>query len=99
MKQILHIFPDGVYAGPEKPEIKQYDDYEPQSSKYNTFLTELEGWQSACMKVSNVVQIDDENVSPSSIIDNDNIVLKSWKEGQLCETKIEDGKKIVTKIY
>ncbi len=104
MKQILHIFPDGVYAGPEKPKTQDFKrnlygiERTYDARKYQKAI---EDWQSACMKVTNAYQAE-------RIINR--YLTKGWfldigfgyylvKSGQLAETKIEYGKKIVTKIY
>ncbi len=98
MKQILHIFDDGVYAGPEKPEE---EDYLLGMAGIDNYKLKFKEWQSACVKV--------EGAYRSERIIN-RYLTKGWfldigfgyylvKSGQLCETKIEDGKKIVTKIY
>ncbi len=95
MKQILHIFNDGVYAGPEKPEKIDYMHTIGNLAMDERYEQVLEDWQSACMKVTNSGKSDNLGWH---IIDGEDWFLPI-ENGQLAETKIEDGKKYVTKLY
>ena len=90
MKERLHIFPDGVYVYPENYE----------------YAGDYEKWVDASVKVENArIRYEKVFVPAFSEVEIKTLCLNGaefgakFNEGQLCETKIEDGKKIVTKIY
>ncbi len=83
MKERLHIFPDGVYVYPENHE----------------YAGDYEKWVDACVKVENACEYEEPEPPLGIVINPDSPDYEVCIEGQLAETVIRDGKKIVTKIY
>ena len=95
MKEQLHIFDDGVYAGPEKPTFLDFPETAIDNmSRYNPAIKK---WQSACMKVENAHKVSGDH-PVFTIHDENGFCIGVVTPGQLAETVLRDGKKIVTKI-